>query len=159
MNWTPVFAAMLLTAPSGAPPLHSAGKQAAGPGEVSAAMAFLTALGRLDFDAAGGFLADDVVLDLPFAGKGLAVRGREDVLHFLRKSMAGSAGAIEYRLDHAYPSPEAGAVVLEISTQGRTAAGRGYVNRLVAVFAFRGGKIALFREYFNPAPLAASARD
>ena len=121
--------------------------------EVPAAMDFLTALGRKDFDAAGLLLDDDAVFELPFAGDGLTVRGRQDIVQFFRKSMGGSIEAIEYRLDRAYPSPEAGAVVLEISTQGRAAGGRSYTNRLVAVFEFRRGKIALFREYFNPAPL------
>jgi limonene-1,2-epoxide hydrolase len=121
--------------------------------EVSTAMAFLGALGRLDFDAAGQFLEEDASLELPFAGEGLTVRGRQEILQFFRKSMGKSTAAIEYNLDRAYPSPEAGALVLEISTRARTATGRGYTNRLVAIFEFRGEKISLFREYFNPMPL------
>lgn len=116
-------------------------------------MAFLVALGCQNFDSVGSFLDDDAVLELPFAGKGLTVKGRKEVLHFFQKTMARSVAAIEYKLEHAYRSHEAGAVVLEISTQGRTAAGLEYTNRLVAVFEFQHGKIVLFREYFNPAPL------
>lgn len=121
--------------------------------EASIALEFLTALGRSDFDAATSFLDEGVVLDLPYAGDGLIIRGRENVLQFFKKTMAGSVAQLEYKLERAYPSPEAGATVLEISTQGRTAAGREYTNRLVAVFEFRDGKIVLFREYFNPAKL------
>jgi signal transduction histidine kinase len=53
----------------------------------------------------------------------------------------------------AYPSPEAGASVLEVCTRGRTAAGRDYTNWLVAIFEFRGGKIVLLRESINPLPV------
>lgn len=122
--------------------------------EVPVAMDFLAALGRKDFDAAGQMLDDDAVLELPFAGEGLTVKGRPEIVQFLRRSMGNSVAAIAYKLDRAYPSPEAGALVLEVSTQGQAASGRAYTNRLVTIFAFRRGKIVLFREYFNPAPLA-----
>jgi limonene-1,2-epoxide hydrolase len=95
------------------------------------------------------FLGEDAVLDLPYVNDGLIVRGRPDILQFFQRSMGRSVSSIVYKLDRAYPSPAAGAVVLEISTQGRTEAGRDYTNRLVGVFVFRDGKIALFREYFN----------
>ena len=121
--------------------------------EAPTAMSFLAALGRHDFDAAGLFLDDDASLELPFAGEGLTVRGRQGILQFFRTSMARSTGEIEYSLERAYPSPEAGATVLEISTRARTAEGRPYTNRLIAIFEFRRGKISLFREYFNPLPL------
>jgi ketosteroid isomerase-like protein len=117
-------------------------------------MAFLAALGRLDFDAVAASLDDQAVVELPFAGEGLRVTGREDVLRFFRKSMAGSVRGIEYELERVYPSPQAGALVLEISTHAQAASGRDYTNRLIVIFEFRGGKIALFREYFNPVPLA-----
>jgi ketosteroid isomerase-like protein len=119
--------------------------------EVPIAMDFLTALGRLDFDAAASLLDEDAVVELPYVNDGLIVRGRAAILQFLRRSMSKSVPGIVYKLDHAYPSQTAGTVVLEISTQGRTAAGREYTNRLVGFFEFRLGKIVLFREYFNPA--------
>ena len=159
----PVLVAALLAALTGAAPTSAApestapasmaGDHAMEALETALAMGFLAALGRLDFDAAGAMLDEEAVLELPFAGDGLTVRGRDTIVQFFRRTMAGSVGAIEYRLVRAYPSPAAGALVLEIATQGRTAAGRDYENRLVGVFEFRGGKIVLFREYFNPAPL------
>ncbi len=116
-------------------------------------MNFLGALGGLDFDAAASLLDEDAVLDLPYVNDGLILRGRADVLQFFRRSMSQSVAGIEYKLEQAYPSPEAGAIVLEISTQGRAATGRAYTNRLVGIFVFRDGKIALFREYFNSAKI------
>jgi len=116
-------------------------------------MDFLAALGRLDFDAAALLLDEDAVLDLPYVRNGLIVRGRADILQFFRQSMSKSVSGIVYRLDQAYPSPEAGAIVLEISTQGRTATGLEYTNRLVGIFVFRDSKIVLFREYFNSAKI------
>jgi len=121
--------------------------------DTSIAMTFLSALGRLDFDSAGSLLDESAVLDLPYAGEGMTVRGRAEILEFFRKTMGGSIAGIEYRLEHAYPSPEAGAVVIEITTQGRNAAGSEYTNRLVGIFKIRDGRIVLFREYFNPARL------
>lgn len=119
--------------------------------EVPIAMDFLAALGRLDFDAVRSFLSDDAVIEFPYLGAGLTVRGRAEILQYLRQSMGPAISGIVYKLDHAYPSPEAGALVLEISTQGRTAGGREYTNRLVGVFVCRDGNIAHFREYFNSA--------
>ncbi|MBW8754251.1 MAG: nuclear transport factor 2 family protein [Sphingomonadales bacterium] len=147
------FAALLLFATLGIAPASSARGDTMRSREAPAAMDFLAALGRLDFDAVDALLDDQAVLELPFAGEGLTVRGREEILRFFRKSMAGSVQGIEYRLERAYPSPQAGAVVLEVSTQVHAASGRDYTNRLIVVFQFRHGKIALFREYFNPVAL------
>ena len=119
--------------------------------EVAIAMNFLTALGSLDFDAAAPLLDENAVLDLPYVNDGLIVRGREDILQFFQRSMSTSVSGITYKLVQAYPSPSAGALVLEISTQGRTKTGREYTNRLVGIFVIRGGKITMFREYFNSA--------
>lgn len=118
--------------------------------EVSTAMDFLAAMGRLDFDAVGSFLDNDAVIEFPYLGAGVTVRGRTEIVKYLRHSMGSAIAGITYNLDQAYPSQEAGALVLEISTQGRTAAGREYTNRLVGVFECRDGRIARFREYFNP---------
>jgi hypothetical protein len=68
--------------------------------------------------------------------------------------MSNTVAGIVYQLDPAYPSPEAGAIVLEISTQGRTASGLDDTNRLICIFVIRGGKIKRFRAYFNLATMA-----
>jgi ketosteroid isomerase-like protein len=117
---------------------------------VSLAMDFLTKLGRLDFDSAIALLHEDSVIDLPYAGAGITVKGRNDILAFLRKSMGAKGVRIDYRLEHAYPGKDENTVVLEISTNGASASGKVFTNRLVAIFRFRDGKIELFREYFNP---------
>ncbi|MDB5726210.1 MAG: hypothetical protein JWQ16_2964 [Novosphingobium sp.] len=145
-----ILVTMLLATAIGFPGSAVAKVRAAEVSQVPVAMEFLTALGRLDFDAAGALLDENAVVELPYVNDGLTVRGRADILQFLRRSMSKSVAGIVYKLDHAYPSPSADAVVLEISTQGRTATGREYTNRLVGVFVFGGGKIVLFREYFNP---------
>jgi ketosteroid isomerase-like protein len=118
--------------------------------DVSRSMEFLTALGRHDFESAGGMLDDDAVIDLPYAGEGMTVRGRAAAIDFFKRTMGRSVVSLEYRLDWAYPSSQAGALLLEVSTHGRTAQRREYANRLVAIFEYRNGRIVLFREYFNP---------
>lgn len=146
-----ILAAALLGIAFSVPASAAARTRATKVSEVPIAMTFLEALGRLDFDAAGSLLDDDAVLDLPYVNEGLIVRGRAEILQFFRRSMRNSVAGIVYKLDKAYPSPEAGAIVLEISTEGQSATGRQYTNRLVGIFVFRNGKILLFREYFNSA--------
>jgi len=121
-------------------------------------MAFLASLGQLDFEAASAYLAADAVLDLPYAGAGHIVTGAPQVIAFFQNTMIGKVARITYQLDHAYPSREPGVTVLEISTKVETALGETAFNRLVGIFRFHGEKIVLFREYFNPAPIAALPR-
>lgn len=123
--------------------------------ETQSAMAFLSALGQLDFERAGALLDDNVVLDLPFAGAGHVVTGRSQVVDFFRNTMSGKVARIAYQLDDAYPRRAPGATVLEVSTKVEGAHGGTTSNRFVAVFRFKHGKIVLFREYFNPAPIVA----
>jgi ketosteroid isomerase-like protein len=118
--------------------------------DLALAREFLSALGHHDFETAGNLLDAQVVVDLPYAGNGMTVHGRDDAIDFFKRTMGRSVANLEYRIDRAYPSPQAGALVLEVSTQGRTAEGRDYTNRLVTIFTFRDGRIVLFREYFNP---------
>jgi ketosteroid isomerase-like protein len=146
-----ILAAGLIATGMSVPASAAAGTRPTEQAEVAIAMNFLGALGRLDFDAAGSILDEDAVLDLPYVNDGLIVRGRADILQFFRQSMSRSVSGIAYNLENAYPSPQTGAVVLEISTQGRTVTGHDYANRLVGIFMFRDGKIVLFREYFNSA--------
>lgn len=153
MYRTIILVTALLTATVSVPASAAGRTRVTEVSKVPIAMDFLTALGRLDFDAAALFLDEDAVLDLPYINNGLIVRGRADILQFFRQSMSKSVSGIVYKLDKAYPSQEAGASVLEISTQGRTATGLEYTNRLVGVFVFRDRKIVLFREYFNSAKI------
>lgn len=148
-----ILVAGLLAIAIGVPVSAAARSRAKRSSEVRIAMRFLETLGRHDFDAAASLLDEDAVLDLPYVNDGLVVRGRADILRFFRQSMSRSVAGIVYKLAQAYPSPEGRAIVLEISTQGRTAAGREYTNRLVGIFQFRDRKIVLFREYFNSAKL------
>jgi hypothetical protein len=59
--------ASLAPAAEGVPPPQS---------EVSKAMDFLNAVGRLDFDNAGALLDEKTVLELPYVGDGQTVNGK-----------------------------------------------------------------------------------
>jgi ketosteroid isomerase-like protein len=144
------LAAALVVAVLGDPANAAGRRPATQAANVPIAMDFLATLGRLDFDAAALMLDEDAVLELPYVNNGLTLRGRTNIVQFFRQTMGKSVSGIVYKLDKAYPSQEAGAVVVEVSTQGRTATGLDYTNRLVGIFVFRDGKIVLFREYFNP---------
>jgi ketosteroid isomerase-like protein len=126
--------------------------------ETRSAMAFLAAVGRLDFTGAEGFLSEDTVLDLPYAGAGHVVSGRSQVLNFLRDTMTGEVRHVEYHLDQAYAGRAPGVIALELTTRVETVSGGTAANRLVTIFRFRQGKITLFREYFNPAPASGGER-
>ncbi|CAN7482415.1 nuclear transport factor 2 family protein [Phenylobacterium sp. LjRoot225] len=164
---TSIVAGLLLAlalAPAAHAASHDRGRVAAaapGPGqnktgdaETQSAMAFLASVGRLDFTGAETLLAEDAVLELPYAGAGHVVSGRSQVLNFFRQTMTGKVRHIEYRLDQAYTGRTPGVIALEVSTTVQTVPDGTAVNRLVAIFRFRQGKITLFREYFNPAPVS-----
>jgi hypothetical protein len=102
---------------------------------------------RLD----GNLLADDVVLEWPFAAPGRPKRmvGRDDFLAMIAPQRA----ALPFRLDrlrvdavHETADPEV--VILEFELGGTVhATGERHSAAMVAVFRVRDGKVVLWREY------------
>ncbi|GAA4906040.1 ketosteroid isomerase-like protein [Actinomycetospora succinea] len=118
--------------------------------------AYLDAVGALDLEALADTLADDVVMDLPYAPPGFPrrVEGKADVTAFF----AGMPAMItplrfhDYRLDALADDP--GSIVAQYASDARIlATDRPYRNSYIARFRVRGGAITWFAEYFDPVTL------
>lgn len=100
--------------------------------------------------------AEDGVFEFPYAPPGgvRRLQGREAIAEYV--------GKLTIHLDHvSEPTvrPVAGgdAVVLEFECRGRNATnGAVYEQRYVSVIEMRGGRIALYRDYWNPLPVMAA---
>ena len=102
--------------------------------------------------------ADDGVLECPFAPRGALRRlaGKPAIADYHGRLIAiqGSDGIV---LKAIHPAEDADTALLEYEGLVRNKRkGGGYRQRYLAVATVRGGRIALFREYWNPLPLVAS---
>jgi uncharacterized protein len=104
-----------------------------------------------DDRAARPLLADDILLELPFALPPFpsAKSGGDAVAAGIG---AGSRIFASFRLTPLsfYPSPETNSIIVEAKSEGLLAKGGTYSNQYVFIFKFANGKIVLWREYFNP---------
>lgn len=129
----------------------------------------LTSLGAILKDALGdrltpgadGFIdlfADEGVLECPFAPPGALRRlaGKRAIASYYKQLIAiqGSDGIV---LKAIYPAEDAGCALLEYEGLVRNKRdGGSYRQRYFAVVIVGGGRVTLFREYWNPLPLVAS---
>jgi ketosteroid isomerase-like protein len=111
--------------------------------------ALLGRLEALDFDGIGALLDDEAVFDFPF-GRGEATTGRAAIVAYLRQGMGGFLKSIRFTVQTIYPCEDPEVVIAEYTSVGERVAGGAYQNRYVGIVRARGGKILLFREYYNP---------
>lgn len=118
---------------------------------------WLGALHALDIPAAVELLADDAVLEMPLAPRGLPDRfeGKAAIRAFLTGSQYFSKLEFHDVEVHVTSDPEL-AVVEFRSTGTFEATGLEYANRYALFLRARGGRIVLYREYFNPLALAGA---
>jgi ketosteroid isomerase-like protein len=111
----------------------------------------LDAVSRLDMAAVADMFADDGVLELPNRADGPRVMaGRSEVGEFLAipPQALKDMPIVDRRY---YETTDPSVVVAEYRSEGTTRQGRPYRNRYIALFEFdTSGKIALWREYFDP---------
>ena len=104
-----------------------------------------------DGPAVRPLLSDDILMELPFAVPPFpsAKSGGDAVASGIRN---GSRIFSRFRLAalNFYPSPEMNSIVVEAQSEGDLVKGGRYSNQYVFIFKFENGKIALWREYFNP---------
>ena len=116
----------------------------------------IRAVGALDLGEARRWLADDLVLELPFRGGGLphTLIGEEAhaFMAFLPKVFA-RMDFTEITVHGASPS---GVIVAEYVSDGMTKAGLAYCNAYAAFFEVSEGRITRWREYFNPDVIVAA---
>jgi ketosteroid isomerase-like protein len=104
-----------------------------------------------DGQAARPLLADDILMELPFAIPPFppAKSGGDAIA-------SGINGASQiftsFRLTPLtfYPSPETNSIIVEVESEGQLTKGGTYSNQYVFIFKFTNNKIVLWKEYFNP---------
>lgn len=116
----------------------------------------IRAVGALDIAEARRWLADDLVLELPFRGDGyartLVGADAHAFMAFLPKVFE-RMDFTEVTIHGATPS---GVIAAEYVSDGLTRAGRAYCNAYAAFFEVDGGRITRWREYFNPDVIVAA---
>lgn len=109
------------------------------------------AVGDGDLDRQLTLLADDAVLELPYADPPVRLEGKAAI----RAHVAPALETFRFRLDISavYDCVDPDTIVLEYTSEGHVATtGKQYRNSYVAVVRFRDGLICFQREYYNPVP-------
>jgi ketosteroid isomerase-like protein len=118
---------------------------------------WLGALHDLDIPSAVELLADNAVLEMPLAPPGLPDRfeGKAAIAAFLGASQVFSR--LEFHDVEVHATGDADVAIVEFRSTGTfKATGSDYANRYALVIRARAGRIALYREYFNPMALAGA---
>lgn len=100
--------------------------------------------------------AEDGVLEFPFAPAGRRQRyaGKSDILAYMKAVAVRMEGRIkvegmEYFRMH--PMHDPAQICLEMAVKGRVVeTGAPYLQKYISIVETKGGKIALYREYWNP---------
>lgn len=124
--------------------------------DIRAVQRALDAMGELDIDAVSALLTDDFVLELPFrADGGPRELDAAAALAFMR-AMPKLFRAMPFHDVVVHGALPSGEIVAEYRSEGVTKAGRDYPNRYVAFFTMCDGRIARWREFFDPNVVAAA---
>jgi uncharacterized protein len=113
-------------------------------------------IGSFEIDAALELVTDDLVLEFPFRGDGGPRRLEGDeAKQFVRAmpKLFSQLPFVDVVVHGALPS---GTVVAEYRGDGVTKKGRPYPNRYVGFFELRDGRVAHWREYFDPTVVTAA---
>ncbi len=121
----------------------------------AALRALLNAFEVMDFDTVGRLIADDAQFDFPYGGQA-PVKGRAAILDFLRVGMATFLKSMDFTIAAIHPAADPELVFAEYSSTGVMTNDRPYANRYICLLRASGGKITLFREFYNPAAIAAA---
>ena len=117
---------------------------------------YMVLYAQQSWDAWIDLWADDGVLEFPFAPAGRRARyaGKADILAYMQATAARMGGHIKsegleyFRI---LPMAEPGAICLEMAVKGRVVAtGAPYAQKYISIIETRGGKITVYREYWNP---------
>ncbi len=124
--------------------------------DVEVVRQLIARIGRLEVDAALELLADDLVLELPFRGDGGPRRLEGDAARRFIRAMPKLFATLPFHDIVVHGALPSGQVVAEYASDGTTHTGRSYRNTYVAFFGVRDGRIATWREYFDPSVVDAA---
>ena len=117
----------------------------------SAVCELFAAVSVADGDRARALFADDLRMELPFARPPFpTTRCGGDAIAVSLKASKGFFRDFRLTPTAFYPSPETNSIVVEANSNGELSTGAQYSNQYVFIFTFVDGRIALWREYFDP---------
>ncbi len=121
--------------------------------------AILALAGAMDLDGIAAYLADDVVMELPFAPAPMrrAYEGKDAVVDFQRRAR-GSFSLFSMTVERLHLTADPRVVIAQHSSVGVAAStGRDYRNGYVTVFEFDDdGNVRRWCEYYNPDAVRAA---
>jgi ketosteroid isomerase-like protein len=107
---------------------------------------------KQDVDGFVDLFAPDGVIELPFAGPGMPSRlaGQQAISDYSHRMDASPLRIDDLEATALYHTDDPEVVIIELATRGTvTSTGRTFEGTSIQVFRIRGGKIVLFRDYFN----------
>jgi len=115
---------------------------------------FLDRLGALQIEAAGEHVAEDAVMHFPYLPGDNLFEGRQAIIDQFNKTLPVFWDYMEFIPKDWYPGADGEVLIAEFSSKAVKKGNTGtYANEYIAVFRFRGDKLTLIREYFNPSLL------
>ena len=116
----------------------------------------LQAVSDLDLDGAMRWIADDIVLELPYRAGGhpttLVGADARAFIRFLGKVFS----RMEFYDVVVHGATQSGVIAAEYKSNGLTKAGATYRNVYAAFFKVGDGRVTYWREYFNPDVIATA---
>jgi ketosteroid isomerase-like protein len=116
---------------------------------------------RRDLDGIAALVAEDVLIENPFAPEGYPTRleGRENFRARLAERFANTAAEFD-KIDPlvVYQTTDPELIVAEFEIHGRVPSkGISFTRQYIQVIRVRDGKFVQWRDYFNPAQVPASS--
>jgi uncharacterized protein len=124
-----------------------------GPGglaDVDVVARAIQAVSDLDAAEARRWVADDLVLELPFRPRGFPRTLVGPDAHSFIRAMDRIFERMDFHDVVIHGPTPSGVIAAEYKSNGITKAGRPYLNAYAAFFEVADGRVARWREYFNP---------
>ena len=116
---------------------------------------FLECIGRLDVEGAGEFLHEDAVMTFPYIDQIPDVVGRQAIIDQIAGTVPKMLKEMNFTYDAWHETTDPDVVIAEYHSKCPLLNGQGfYENDYICVFRFKDGRIALYKEYLNPARMA-----
>ena len=119
-------------------------------------LGWFTSLMNQDLDAFAGLLTEDALQEMPF-GKLLDIdgfdtewRGKDTIMSYFRKAIPGRRNHV-FTIKRLHRTTDPEMIIVEAHARSDVVAlGKVYDQDYVMFFKLRDGKIAHFKEYYNP---------
>ncbi len=94
---------------------------------------------------------EDAEFHMPFAPDGGVIKGKAAILGLITGTAFNTFDPLKIEIIASYPMRDPDMFAVEYKSDGKCKpTGRPYRNTYVSIVRLRGGKIALWKEYFNP---------